>query len=136
MKVLAVKQPWASLITEGKKTIEVRSRPTNIREKIAIYATRSAWDKGCENINILPENHTYPSGAIIATAEISACFEFEYARHFKGYNRNHRVLDAHPFFTGAGNYAWQLINVTKLETPIPFKMPKGCVVWANYEGEL
>lgn len=39
MRVLAVRQPWASLIVEGLKTIEVRSKPTNIRERIAIYAS-------------------------------------------------------------------------------------------------
>lgn len=39
IRVLAVRQPWASLIVEGLKTIEVRSRPTNIRGKVAIYAS-------------------------------------------------------------------------------------------------
>ena len=39
IRVLAVRQPWASLIVEGLKTIEVRNRPTNIRERVAIYAS-------------------------------------------------------------------------------------------------
>ncbi|WP_269849531.1 ASCH domain-containing protein [Methanosarcina horonobensis] len=39
MKVLAVRQPWASLIVEGLKTLEVRSRPTNIRGRVAIYGS-------------------------------------------------------------------------------------------------
>jgi len=38
IRVLAVRQPWASLIIAGLKTIEVRSRNTNIRGPVAIYA--------------------------------------------------------------------------------------------------
>lgn len=85
MRILAIKQPWASLITEGIKTIEVRSRPTNIREKIAIYATRSPWDEGTKEMadQHLDRWYLYPEGAIIATAELNNCFKFVDNSHFE-----------------------------------------------------
>ncbi len=39
IRVLAVRQPWASLIIEALKTIEVRSRNTTIKGPVAIYAS-------------------------------------------------------------------------------------------------
>lgn len=38
MKVLTVRQPWASLIVHGVKHIETRTRPVNIRGRIGILA--------------------------------------------------------------------------------------------------
>lgn len=38
MRALSIRQPWAELILRGTKTIECRSRPTRVRERIWIYA--------------------------------------------------------------------------------------------------
>jgi ASCH domain-containing protein len=38
MRALSVRQPWAELILRGHKTIEVRSKRTNLRERVFIYA--------------------------------------------------------------------------------------------------
>ena len=38
MRALSIRQPWAELILQGHKTIEVRSQRTNIRERVYIYA--------------------------------------------------------------------------------------------------
>jgi hypothetical protein len=38
MRALSVRQPWAELILLGHKVIEVRSRRTNLRERVYIYA--------------------------------------------------------------------------------------------------
>ncbi len=37
---LGIQQPWAELILRGTKTLEVRSRPTQVRGRILIYASR------------------------------------------------------------------------------------------------
>lgn len=39
MKALSVRQPWAQLITDGDKTIEVRSRKWSYRGPLVICAT-------------------------------------------------------------------------------------------------
>lgn len=41
MKVLSVKQPWASLIASGRKTIELRTWTTHYRGDILICASAS-----------------------------------------------------------------------------------------------
>lgn len=68
---MTVKQPWAGLIIRGDKTVENRSRKTNIRGRIAIHAGRSI-DRGgidfCAANSIpLPDMRT---GEIIGTVEI------------------------------------------------------------------
>ena len=39
MKVLTIRQPWAELILEGKKTIELRSWNTNLRGEFLIHSS-------------------------------------------------------------------------------------------------
>lgn len=38
LRALTIRQPWASLIIEGHKNIENRSRPTNHRGLLVIHA--------------------------------------------------------------------------------------------------
>ena len=44
MKALSVKQPWAALLVEGLKTIEVRSQPTKHRGRLLICASKVPKD--------------------------------------------------------------------------------------------
>jgi len=45
MKALSVKQPWAARIAEGRKTIEVRSKPTKYRGPLLICVSKTIdWD--------------------------------------------------------------------------------------------
>ena len=41
MKALSVKQPWASMIASGKKTIELRSWQTRYRGRLMICASKN-----------------------------------------------------------------------------------------------
>lgn len=41
MKVLTIKEPWATLILEGKKTIETRTWNTNYRGIILLHASKN-----------------------------------------------------------------------------------------------
>ena len=77
MRALSVRQPWAELIILGHKTIEVRSRRTNIRERIYIYASRNRIDAEEEarvadqvrHINV----DKLPRGVLVGTVEIIGC---------------------------------------------------------------
>lgn len=49
-RALSIRQPYAEQILRGKKKIEYRSRPTNIRERVYIYAGMNpgmteAWEE-------------------------------------------------------------------------------------------
>lgn len=43
MKALSIKQPWASLIASGRKTIELRSWRTHYRGPLVICAGSRPW---------------------------------------------------------------------------------------------
>ena len=53
MKCLFVRAPFAGWIVDGVKTVEYRTRPTNIRGKIGIVQSKS--------------------GTVIGVAEITGC---------------------------------------------------------------
>lgn len=50
MKVLTLHQPWATLVAVGAKTIETRSQPTYLRERIAIHAAALSTHRRCDLI--------------------------------------------------------------------------------------
>jgi hypothetical protein len=71
MKCLTVRQPWASLIMAGIKTVENRSWNTSYRGTLVIHAGRGI-DKPAmrEHGHLLDE---YPSGTILGTVELVDC---------------------------------------------------------------
>jgi hypothetical protein len=71
MKALTISQPFASLIANGEKWIENRTWPTGYRGPLAIHA-----GKGLQYLSKVELSY-YPSGAIIATADLVACVKFD-----------------------------------------------------------
>lgn len=71
MKVITIKQPWATLITEGLKEYEFRTWKTKYRGDILIHAGKGVDKKAMEMYKHL--NLEYPSGCIIAKATIKDC---------------------------------------------------------------
>ena len=47
MKALSIRQPWASLIASGKKTVETRTWETKYRGPILICAGKTWFVKAC-----------------------------------------------------------------------------------------
>ena len=71
MKVITVKQPFATLIAEGLKEYEFRTWRTKFRGDILIHAGKGIDKKAMERYNHL--NLDYPSVKIIAKATITDC---------------------------------------------------------------
>jgi hypothetical protein len=74
MKALCVKQPWASLIVTGQKTLEVRSRRTSHRGPLIICSSRR--DAGSEQAlaasKLLPGS-PYPRGVTLGIVDLVEC---------------------------------------------------------------
>ncbi len=140
IRVLAVRQPWASLIIEGLKTIEVRSRNTNIRERVAIYASASRYTKKDEadiisNFYCMNDNRIIPyvlykyasdntlrgsRGVILGTVEI-----VDSVTMGKGALNLKRVDHLAPIDDG-NYYGWCLQNPVKFVEPVKLeKWPSG-----------
>jgi hypothetical protein len=100
IKALSIKQPWANMIADGKKTIETRTWKTNHRGAIAIVSSKS------------PD--IAPAGYLLAIGTIVDCREMVKADEEKAYVR-----------CLPGLYAWELHAVKKLDKPIPIKGKQG-----------
>lgn len=71
MKVITIKQPWATLIAEGYKKYEFRTWKTKYRGDILIHAGKGIDKKVMDRFKHL--NLEYPVGQIIAKATITDC---------------------------------------------------------------
>ncbi|WP_440951983.1 ASCH domain-containing protein [Methanococcoides sp. FTZ1] len=135
--VLAIRQPWATLVIRGLKDIEVRSKNTGIRGTIAIYASRTQIRKKdlkwvSENYNIPAEHlEDLPTGKIIGTVNLVECKEYESDFHFK--------LDRNRHLNPEENYSsnikgWFFKSPRPIE-PVNYKF-NGEVVWSLADTEL
>lgn len=109
MKVITLKQPWATLIAEGIKKYEFRSWKTNYRGKILIHAGIGIDKEAMKSFENL--NFKYPSKKIIAEVEIEDCLKLDN-------ELNKRIIEEHNVSYGSKyrtGYAWKLKNVKKIE---------------------
>jgi hypothetical protein len=72
MRALSIRQPYAEQILRGNKKIEYRSRPTNIRERVYIYASLTpGYSEDWDAMQMQPGD--LPSGVLVGTVEIIDC---------------------------------------------------------------
>ena len=129
MKVLTIKEPWATLIIEGYKKYEFRSWKTKYRGKILIHAGMSIEKDMLERFK--EYNLDYSKGAIIGEAEIVDCIlvDEEFNEKLRKINKTVYGRSNH-----VETYAWKLENVIKYEKPIYIKGQLG--LWNyNFENE-
>lgn len=118
MKVITIKQPFASLIAAGIKEYEFRTWKTKYRGEILIHAGKGIDKKAMKKFECYGLD--YPSGAIIARVNLTDCVtvDDEFRKVLK--EKNELVYSSiikHTEWTG---YGFKLENVTKIE-PIPAK---------------
>ncbi len=71
MKVISIKQPFATLIAVGLKEYEFRTWKTKYRGDILIHASKSIDKEALEKFKKL--NLEYPTGCILAKGVITDC---------------------------------------------------------------
>jgi hypothetical protein len=72
LRALSIRQPYIELILQGRKTIEYRSRATNVRERVYLYAsTFPGSDEAFAGADL--EWADLPRGLILGSVEISGC---------------------------------------------------------------
>jgi hypothetical protein len=134
MKVLTIKEPFASLIKEGIKTIETRSWKTKYRGEIYIHASISKdnfknKDKQVRVKKLVSflKDDSMEYGNIICKCNLIDCIYMnkEYIDRIK--DNKIEYLCGH---YEEGRYAWVLEIVEVLENPIPAKGRLG--IW-NYD---
>ena len=75
MKVITIKQPFASLIVENIKKYEFRTWKTNYRGKILIHAAKNVDKNAMKKIE--KYNLDCPTGCIIGIASITDCIKVD-----------------------------------------------------------
>lgn len=98
LRALSIRQPWAELILRGEKTVECRSKPTTIRERVYIYASLAKSEPGDPDVHDEDGGPAaLPRGVIVGTVEITGCEETD------------------------GEYEWDLAHPHRLTEPLPPK---------------
>lgn len=88
-RAISIRQPFVEMILRGVKPIEYRTRKTNIRERVYLYASLTVEKDICEEEGL--DFNNLPTGLIVGTVEIIDCKEI-----------------------GRDDYAWYLANPERL----------------------
>jgi len=160
MKAITLHQPWASLITLGKKKIETRSWYTNYRGPLAIHASKSrrpwhmnlAWQEPFFSA-LAPIHHEidgkialrYSFGCVIATCRLVNCLKilgnngcYIFIGHCP-FDFQYLPVNSNECHFGdytPGRYAWILEDIKPLPESVPAKGRQRLWEWVPPEGVL
>lgn len=71
-RALSIRQPYAEAILRGIKKVEYRSRHTNLRERVYIYASLTpGHPEDFAELGVQPDD--LPTGVLVGTVEIVGC---------------------------------------------------------------
>ena len=114
MKCLSICQPFANLIIENKKTIELRKWNTNFRGVFLIHAPIKIRKEDCRRLKI---NENFTTGAIIGKAELVDVKKYDLLKEIK--------MDQEKHFSSKNfqniTYGFILKNAKPFRIPIPCK---------------
>ena len=124
MKVLTIKQPWASLIIEGYKKFEFRSWKTKYRGELLIHAGKSVDKEAYERLKGYLKD--MPLGKIVGKVELTDCIKTT-PEFFEERLKENKDIYTKSIFKE--DYAWQVELKEKFDKPIEVKGKLG--LW-NY----
>ena len=117
MKVLTIKQPWATLIMQGDKRFEFRSWQTKYRGELLIHAGKGIDKEAMKRLaKYLPNE--LPTGKILGKVTLVDCIPMN--PKFKALlkKENNDIYTESSF---AENFGWQIENVEMFDKPIDAK---------------
>ena len=130
MKVLTIREPWASLVGCGVKIIETRSWPTSYRGELYIHAgvhKISAKDERAMRLSKLIPNCQLHYGEIFIRCKLIDCVKIDEDYAAKVRSETPENFDCGNYTSG--RYAWILTDIEYIE-PI---LAKGRLSIWNYE---
>jgi predicted transcriptional regulator len=120
MKGLLIKSPHIEKIIDGKKTWELRgSQSKNLNATVGLIRSASGLVVGkCK----LTKVHGPLTRADLEKNASKHCLDSKGIDEFLGRYKK--------------CYAWELADVSKLKTTVPYKHPYGAVIWVNLEDSV
>ena len=117
MKVLTIKQPWATLIIQGDKRFEFRSWQTKYRGELLIHAGKGVDKEAVKRLEkYLPKK--LPFGKILGKVTLVDCIKMSSEFKEKLLNENSDIYTKSSF---QENYGWQLENIEVFDELIEAK---------------
>lgn len=113
MKVITIKQPFASLIVAGLKEYEFRTWRTKYRGEIFIHAGKGIDKKAMKKFECY--NLDYPSGCIIAKANLVDCIDVDNQVRSILKEKNPLVYGNIIKHTEWDGFAFELCNIEKIK---------------------
>lgn len=123
MKALSFRQPWAELIIQGKKKLDLRTWKTSYRGSLAVYASLSVEKEACRDFNIDPGELT--AGAVIGIVDLVKVIKLDEAAFLA---RTGEHLNTRSYREPM--YGWELANPRPLVEPKP---AKGRIKWFDVD---
>ena len=114
MKVLSIRQPWASLIIYGYKKYEFRTWNTKFRGEFLIHASKGIEKENLKTFASL--NIPFPTGVIMGKATLDDVIPVTKDFEDNLIKENKLLYGASK---GRGGYAFKLTNIQKLDNEIP-----------------
>ena len=114
MKCLSICQPFAELIIQNKKTVELRTWNTKIRGEFLVHAPIKIRKEDCKRMKI---NEKLTTGAIIGKVELDDVKKYESLKEIKIDKKKHFALNT----SQEKIYGFILKNAKPFRIPIPWK---------------
>ena len=119
---LGVRQPWCELILRGRKTLEIRSRSTEVRGTIYVYAAKKFSDlPGLDDLVTAEavDLDGLPRGLLVGTVDLVGC---------RRATPGDAAASCVPAELLEDRWAWELANPVRFAEPAkPRFLPYG--VW-------
>lgn len=128
---LSIKQPWATLLLHGLKTIEVRSWATTRRGRILLHAARLP-DEDAAPWSLLPASLREEAklvGGLIGACDLTGCIGYRTQQAFAADQKRH--LNEPSWFRPPILYGFTMANPARL----PFRKYPGWVRFFPIEDE-
>ncbi len=113
MKCLSICQPFANLILEGKKTIELRKWNTEFRGEFLVHAPRKIRIDDCERLKIKTNLNT---GVIIGKVDLVGVKKYENELEVNLDSKKHLASN----YARENKYGFILEKPKQLKVPIPY----------------
>lgn len=104
MKALSLKQPYAELILQGRKTIELRNWNTKFRGEFLIHASKNPDKSAMQKFGFA----TLPCGCIVGKAKLVD------VKHYTNEEEHSLDKDKHLASSAWGNYGFVLIDAQRI----------------------
>ena len=114
MKCLSICQPFAELIVQGKKTIELRKWNTKFRGEFLVHAAKNILEEDCKRMKISPK--TVTTGAIIGKVNLVDVKKYDSDKELKADKKKHHSISDNT----KNKYGFILENPKKLRVPIEY----------------